>query len=145
MMHMQPASLPCACTSLRKASRAVSRVYDDALSDAGLTTSQFAILRTLERNGASPLSRLAEAFVMDRTALYRMLTPMIRAGWVEVAASGRGRAKLASATASGLATMHAAEARWTETQQRIVGTIGAERWRQLQSTLADLAQIAPIR
>ena len=76
-MHMHQSST-CACTALRKASRAVGRLYDEMLADSGLTTAQFAILRHLARAESLPLSRLADHLVMDRTSLYRGLTPMLR-------------------------------------------------------------------
>src|SRR5690349_18366919 len=109
MMHMHheadPAAGPCVCTALRKATRAVSRVYDEALEAAGLTTTQFAILRHVARAGTPPLSRLAEQLVMDRTSLYRTLEPMQRHGWVAIAPAPAGRAKLVSLTPEGVAVM----------------------------------------
>ena len=37
----------CACFDLRRATRAVSRMYDDFLRDAGLNITQFALLRLI--------------------------------------------------------------------------------------------------
>ena len=42
----------CACARLRKAARAVTQFYDQALKPAGVTPNQFTILATLERSGA---------------------------------------------------------------------------------------------
>jgi hypothetical protein len=55
--------LPCACTTLRKAARAVSRIYDEAVAAAGMNVTQLAILRAIGRagDGGAPLSRLAES------------------------------------------------------------------------------------
>jgi hypothetical protein len=41
------ASTPCLCNSLRQASRAVSRLYDDELRGVGLRTTQYSLLVTL--------------------------------------------------------------------------------------------------
>jgi hypothetical protein len=76
--------LPCACTTLRKAARAISRIYDEALAGAGINVTQLAILRAIGRAGddGAPLSRLAENLVMDNTSLYRGLGPLIRSRWI---------------------------------------------------------------
>jgi len=139
---MVPASpSPCACTALKKASRAVSRRYDEALAGNGLTTAQFALLRTLARADALPLSRLAEAMVMDRTSLYRALEPLARRGWVAIA-PGAGRAKCAAITPQGLAVMDAATTAWEDVQARIVDRLGVARWDALQTLLAEVADAA---
>lgn len=143
MMHMHQETLsgPCACTTLRKAARAVARVYDEALAGTGMTTAQFAILRHVARGGSVPLSRLADSLAMDRTSLYRALAPLEGKGWVAVSA-GQGKAKLASLTDQGRAALAGAEGDWVEVQERIVGTIGAEQWAGLEAGLRALTAFA---
>ena len=133
----------CACTALRKASRAVTRIYDEALDDRGVTASQYALLRTLRRLGPTPLSRLAEIMVMDRTSLYRMLAPVEARGLV-TAAAGAGRARIATLAAAGAALLDESDAAWARTQERFVATLGADKWRQLESLL-DEATVAAER
>ena len=143
-MHMPHSSLalPCACTSLREAARAVSRIYDDALSETGLTTTQYSILRALARNGDAPLSRLADTLVMDRTSLYRTLAPMARHGWIDIQGTGHGRTKLACLTATGREAMEKATSQWEMAQARLVGALGPEAWASLQASLNDVVAIA---
>jgi len=129
--------LPCACTALRKAARAVNRFYDDALAPCGVTTAQFAVLRNLARLGDAPLSRLADALVMDRTSLYRALQPLIGQGWVEVIA-GSGRAKLARLTDSGQAAIDNATPAWLGAQAQFIDQFGAEAW---SGTAQDLIRV----
>jgi hypothetical protein len=69
MMHMHQRL--CVCTTMRRATRALTRAYDEALAPFGITVQQFAILRDIQR--APSLPRLAEGLVMDRTSLYRAL------------------------------------------------------------------------
>jgi len=135
-------NLPCACTSLRKAARAVSRLYDEALLPTGLTTPQLAILRDLGRGGDQALSRLAEAMVMDRTSLYRALGPMIRAGWVRVQPGVKGRTKIAGLTAEGARVMDAAAPQWEAAQARFVGAFGPEAWAMLHDVLQGVIKSA---
>jgi DNA-binding MarR family transcriptional regulator len=132
----------CACTALRKASRAVSRLYDDALAETGLTTNQFSILRTLAREGDLPLSRLAESMVMDRTSLYRTLGPIERQGWIEIVAAGSGKVRIARLTPAGRATMAQATPLWEAVQHRVAGSFGVEGWAALEAALHGLTTLA---
>jgi DNA-binding MarR family transcriptional regulator len=139
MMHMH--QIACACTALRKASRAVTRLYDERLAAHGMTTTQFSILRHLARAGDLPLSRLADRLVMDRTSLYRTLTPVERAGWVAVDI-GPGRSKLARLTAAGRAAIASAEDDWQSAQDRVVGELAGDEWQALLGTLDRLVEAA---
>ena len=142
MHHDSPASsAACACTTLRKASRAVTRAYDDALAANGMTTAQFAILRHIARGEPLALSRLAEQLVLDRTSLYRALAPIEARGWVGVAAGG-GRTKLASLTVAGRAAIDAAEVDWEGVQARIVGAMGKDKWMELEAALQAVTELA---
>ena len=132
---------PCACMALRKATRAVSRFYDEALAPAGVTITQFSVLRTIARLGDPPLSRLAEALVMDRTSLYRTLQPMIRVGWIAVEA-GKGRNKLAVLRPPGRAQMDRAAARWEAAQETFLQRFGADAWRAVDLGLHRAVEIA---
>jgi DNA-binding PadR family transcriptional regulator len=46
-----PVSTPCLCNALRRASRAVSRLYDEELRGTGLRTTQYSLLSLLDRAG----------------------------------------------------------------------------------------------
>jgi DNA-binding MarR family transcriptional regulator len=144
MHHVATASdLPCACTALRKATRAVSRIYDDALATVGMNITQFAILRVIGRagDGGVPLSRLAESLVMDKTSLYRGLGPLIRSGWVVVTQARKGRTKLVRLTTKGRRVTDAAAEPWEAAQSNVVEAFGLERWAALHESIADLAAV----
>jgi DNA-binding MarR family transcriptional regulator len=135
--------LPCACTTLRKATRAVSRIYDDALAAVGMNVTQLAILRAIGRagDGGVPLSPLAESLVMDNTSLYRGLGPLIRSGWVTVTQAGKGRTKLVRLTTEGRGVTAAAAEPWEAAQSKVVEAFGVERWAALHGSIADLAAV----
>ena len=137
--------LPCVCTALRKASRAITRRYDEQLAQSGMTTPQFALLRTLDREGDLPLSRLADLQVMDRTSLYRTLAPLERHGWVLVSQGKSGRTKLAALTPAGHTAMEQAAEAWADVQDEIVGAIGPDAWQALETQLRALAQLPKSR
>ena len=142
-MHLIAASLPCACTSLRKASRALSRVYDEALAPAGLTVAQLGVLRAINRGAkeGEPLSRLAETLVMDRTSLYRALGPMARSGWLLMKDAPKGRAKVVQLSKSGIRATAGAAEYWGRAQSRVIGEFGVDRWAALQKEMNDLTAL----
>lgn len=133
-------SASCACTTLRKASRAVGKVYDEALAPCGMTAGQFAILRHVSGGDGVPLSRLAEALVLDRTSLYRALTPIEARGWVAVR-QGPGKSKLASLTDAGRTALEHAEPHWAAVQARVIGTMG-DFWAALDISLKSMTRLA---
>jgi DNA-binding MarR family transcriptional regulator len=121
------ADLPCACTTLRKASRAVARLYEGHLAEAGLSATQFAILRALERRGTSSLRPLADELVMDRTSLYRALAPLERDGLVLIEADASdARARRASLTEAGRARIAEALPHWRAAQHTFIDGFGAD-------------------
>jgi DNA-binding MarR family transcriptional regulator len=112
------------------------------MGDTGMTIAQFAILRALDREPDQPLSRLAEAMVMDRTSLYRALTPMVRQGWLVIAAGQGGRVKIASLTEQGRAVMARAVPYWTAAQTGFLDAIGRDSWLSAAATLQSIVSIA---
>lgn len=132
---------PCVCTALRKASRAVSRFYDEALAPTGLTTPQFAVLRQVAGMGDPPLSRLAEALVMDRTTLYRTLQPLVRDALLSIT-PGPGRAKSVHLTDEGRRRMQAATPPWEAAQAAFLHRFGAAAWAGMVQDLKRAAEAA---
>jgi DNA-binding MarR family transcriptional regulator len=133
-----PSDLPCACTALRKASRAITRLYDERLSDSGMTISQFAILRNLAREGSLPLSRLADLLVMERTSLYRTLAPIERHGWIAIEPGRSARTKIVSLTTAGREALFAATGPWERAQGEIVAAVGLPDFQALEGHLRKL-------
>jgi len=129
---------PCACTTVRKANRALFRFYEAAMEGTGVTITQFSILRALARKGPTPLSDLADDLVMERTSLYRTLRPLEQGACVRVAASDRGRAKIASLTPKGRRTMAAAAGAWVRAHSAVIAAIGAQNWRVLSAALLKI-------
>jgi DNA-binding MarR family transcriptional regulator len=131
MMYMHHNSpTPCACTSLRKAARTLDRLYDAALAPHGITTTQFALMRHIERAGAIVLNQLAVLLVMDRSSLYRANRAIEQAGWVRIA-DGPGKARLAQITSEGQAMLRAAEPDWEDLQAQIHDRLGGDGWARM--------------
>ena len=118
----------CTCANLRKASRVVTQVYDAALQPTGLNSGQFTLLATLSKCGDTPVTRLAEAMVLDRTTLTRNLKPLEREGLVAIYSELDQRVRVVSLTDAGRAALTAARPHWQRAQSQLTTALGAERW-----------------
>ena len=132
----------CTCANLRKASRAVTQVYDAALQPTGLKATQFTLLATLATFGDLPLTRLAEALVMDRTTLTRNLKPLVGKGLVDVARDDDQRVRRIGLTPSGRIAFDEALPHWRNAQSRFVEGFGQERLRDFLVGIGGAVSIA---
>ena len=137
----------CTCGRLRRATRALTQLYDDLMAPAGLRVTQFSLLRTLARDGPMRISELAAAQLLDRTALSRNLDPLVELGHVEIVRGQDARSRDVAITRGGAAALKAAEPHWTLAQQEVTRRVGADKLdalidilRELESLHPDLAQ-----
>ncbi|WP_420993114.1 MarR family winged helix-turn-helix transcriptional regulator [Cupriavidus sp. 30B13] len=136
-----PEVSPCNCTAMRKASRRLSQMYDNALAPTGLKSTQYSILAEIKRHGEPPTMReLADAMVMDRSTLGHNLGPLERDGLVELAASATDRrSKHVVLTARGRARIAEARRLWQAAQKRFEQRFGAAQAAALRAVLLDIA------
>lgn len=134
--------LACNATAMRKASRRVAQLYDDALAPTGLRSTQFAILAELHELGDKPptLAELAAGLVVDRSALGHNLRPLERDGLVTLqpGVEDRRRRHIVM-TAQGLAKLQQALGLWEAAQARFHEVFGRSEAEALRSTLLDIA------
>ena len=124
--------LPCACATLRRLSRIVTRVYDDEMRECGLEAPQFGLLATIARLGDVSHASLAEGLVMDGTTLTRTLGLMCRRGWLEKHAGTDRRSRVYRITPKGRRQVAAARPHWQRAQQKLQVMMG----RQLDTIVA---------
>src|SRR5262245_24507155 len=117
-------SAACACGRLRRASRALTRLYDDLMSPSGLRWTQFSLLRTLAREGTHRMSDLADILLLERTALSRTLDPLVERGLVSIVQGRDARTREISLTRAGEKAIAAAEPHWILAQQRVAARLG---------------------
>jgi DNA-binding MarR family transcriptional regulator len=132
----------CACEGLRRASRAISKVYGGALAGVGLTATQHAILVGTRMRGSLPLSRLAEGLLLDRTSLYRALRPLQRHGYLQTLPGRNQRERVATVTAKGERLLQEALPIWERTQQRFMEALGLRNWTALSSAVRQVVSVA---
>ena len=124
------------CFALRQASRHISKLYERHLTEAGITPTQFSILRTLGRCSSLTMAELAKAMVMDRTTLVRALQPLFRRGFVAAPAEGQSNRRLRVVlTSRGSTKLDEAVAHWATAQAGFERSFGLQQAAHLQSEL----------
>ena len=133
----------CTCANLRKAARIVTQAYDAALQPVGLKATQLTVLATLANRGDMPLTRLAEALVMDRTTLTRNLKPLERQGLIRIEQEADQRVRKVTLTEAGARILKQAQPFWEQAQSQIHKKLGQHKWSNFLNDLS--ATIAAVR
>ncbi len=134
----------CICVNLRRAARAVSQIYDEALSESGIKITQFSLLRAVERNEPVAISALAEELDLDRTTMARNLAPLERDHLVTLAQGSDQRVTEVRLTPKGRAAVIKALPLWQKAQVEIAGLLASGHLEQLR-TIATEATAAAAR
>lgn len=137
---MTPYESLCLCTSLRKATRRVTRLYDMALAPSGLKVTQLALLRQIERSGPVAIGDLAEAQVMDSGGLAHTLKPLERDGFISFSVDPDDRrSKLVALTPAGQTKLDETAALWDKAHHGFEETFGIDKSGPLREALRFLA------
>lgn len=131
----------CLCTKLRRATRNVTRLYDDALAGVGLNVAQYSLLKNLSRLDQPSITSLAEALGLDRSTLGRNLKVLEGKGLVLLEGGEDQRNRLVSLTPSGRTTLDKALLAWEQVQVQMGQRIGLEKRAALMALLDDLEHI----
>src|SRR6266567_775437 len=102
----------CACSALRRASRAVTLHYEKYFRGSGLRATQFTILTTLAQTGPLSISELSEQLGLDRTTLSRNLRLIEEEGWIAALAHDDQRVRKMALTPKGMRKASVALAFW---------------------------------
>jgi DNA-binding MarR family transcriptional regulator len=114
------------CASLRRASRALSQLYEEALRPVGLRATQFTILQLLSLEGEVTQGVLGQMLAMDSTTLTRTLGIMARQGWIEKRRGEDRREWRIRLSKTGRDQLKRALPEWQKVQTRLRTTLGNE-------------------
>ncbi len=128
----------CLCTRLRRASRGVSRLYDDALSGVGVSVAQYSLLRHLQRLDQPSITDLAEAVGLERSTLGRNLRLLEERGLVALQDGGDQRNRLVSLTGEGEGVLVGALEAWQAVQLGLKHRLQPQHLQALDELLASL-------
>jgi len=132
----------CACFNFRKASRAVTQLFDSLLQPGGLRSTQFVILVRIGAQGSPNLPELARGLNLDRSTLTRNLQPLARDGLVRISGGRDERVSTVRLTPKGERKLAAMVPLWEAAQTRFVGRFGGERWAAMLEDLHRVVDVA---
>ncbi|UVE16529.1 MarR family winged helix-turn-helix transcriptional regulator [Pseudomonas sp. LS44] len=131
----------CLCTKLRRASRTVTKLYDDALAEIGLNAAQYSLMRHLERLDQPSISALAEAMGLDRSTLGRNLRVLESNGLLSLDGGADQRHRVVRLTTLGEERFRQAQCAWEVAQTRLAQHLGESKREALMLLLDDLEAV----
>ena len=132
----------CASFNFRRTARAVTQLYDAALLESGLRSTQFAILVGIAKKQPVSLSALAEVLTIDQTTLTRSLRLLQKDGLITISERSTMRQRFLTIAPKGARALARCLPLWRKTHKEFVATIGAEYWTNLRNELERLAHVA---
>ncbi|MDK2935101.1 MAG: MarR family winged helix-turn-helix transcriptional regulator [Eubacteriaceae bacterium] len=133
----------CNCLNLRRASLAITEIYDHYLVPCQLSVSQFSILKHIIAMEPASVSELAAEIRLDRTTLVRNLKPLEQQGLIHDIAQSGTRNRQLCLTAAGREKIEQADAYWELAQKQIETQLGQEDTKTLQALLLKIEVLMP--
>ena len=132
----------CTCGELRKAARAITLLYDNALKSSGLLSTQLGVLDVICNCDSTKISDLSEKQGMDRTTLTRNLSVLERQGFIKISPGRDHRTRIVAATQKGRGAVAKALPLWSEVQDKVKQQMGENSWRELMQNLGNFVTVA---
>jgi DNA-binding MarR family transcriptional regulator len=132
----------CACYKVRKAARAVTKLYEEVLRPIGLRATQFSLLMATRVMGPVTVVKLAQVTVIDRTTLTRNLQILEKRGLITIKPGEDRREREVNLTAVGMEVLTKAVPLWEEAQDRVQKGLGEERLHNLLGDLSEMISLA---
>jgi DNA-binding MarR family transcriptional regulator len=142
MTESQIPTLVCLCSNFRRASRAMTQLYEEALRPAGLRNSQFTILQVLQRAGEVTHGRLGEILAMDSTTLTRTLAIMLGHKWISERRGDDKRERWLRLAKDGETQLKRALPAWEKVQSQVRHKLGEKVWTDLFHLTTQLAELS---
>lgn len=133
----------CTCVNVRRASRAITKIYDTMLEPGNLKVTQYSALVNILQYGPLSISKLATILSLDRTTLVRNLKTLEESGLIESTVTSDTRERGVAVTEKGKSSVESAMPYWRRAQKLIKEHLGLKNLQQLDSlvtTLEDLAK-----
>lgn len=134
---------PCLAARIRYIHRVITRRYDEALRDSGLTVAQLDLLMTIAQAGdVVDQVKLGRWLAMDRSTVTRSVQRLERAGLVTTSPGATGRERRVGLTDAGAAATQTALPGWRRAQSAVRTLLGDSGVAALE-LLYDTITIAP--
>jgi DNA-binding MarR family transcriptional regulator len=131
----------CLGIRVQRASRAVSRAFDEVLRPLGLNNWQFSLLMAADKPEPLTIGELAALLVMDRTTTTAVLKPLERQGLLEVRRDrDDARARRVVLTDAGSDMILRAVGSWRTVNDALAARLGDADVPEFRSALDRIAE-----
>ena len=131
----------CVAFTVRKAARAISQIYEEALHPTGLRGTQYSLLVATAFIGEQGIGALAKVLVTDRTTITRNVKPLIARGLIRDVPGPDRRTRGLELTDEGARMIREAQPLWRAAQERVIEELGQERFDVVKSFADDAVEL----
>jgi DNA-binding MarR family transcriptional regulator len=131
----------CGSFNFRRTARAVTRLYDAAMQESGIRSTQFAILVGIAKSQPVAIGTLGETLVIDATTLTRSLRLLKKEGLISVSERAKMRQRFVGMTPKGERVLARSLPAWRKVHQQFVETLGSQHWIELRNELERIANV----
>src|SRR5215510_4707824 len=133
----------CIAVRLRMLSRAVTRIYNQALRPYGLTTSQMNILVAISCLGEAKQQDVCQALHLEKSTLSRDVARMRSQGWLDDVPGTDGRTVLLRITPAGRRLVEEAIPAWQQAQAQATTLLGERQVKTFGQAATILRKKSP--
>jgi MarR family transcriptional regulator, organic hydroperoxide resistance regulator len=134
-MDNRPSS-PCLCAILRKATRVITKRYDEFLYPLGLKITQYSMLMNITRNRGITTTELSKVMLMDQTTVTRNLQLLEKKDYILFLEEGKDlRSKQIQISQKGQKMIDQAKPLWEKAQREIKDELGDQIFKAIISSL----------
>jgi DNA-binding MarR family transcriptional regulator len=130
----------CASLNFRRTSRMVTRMYDIAMQESGVRSTQFALLVGIAKLQPVTMGALAQVLMLDRSTLTRSLRLLEKERMIEISKRAAMRQRFLKLTHSGEKALQRSLPLWRAAHARFVEAVGADYWLKLKNELELIAR-----
>ena len=129
----------CLGGCVRKLNRMVTSIYDGALANAGLKTSQFSVLVSVANRKQARPAELTKQLELDESTVSRNVERMCARGWLRLVQDEDRRSHLIEVTDKGRALIRKCLPAWQKAQAEVSRRLGTDTVAELRSALRKLS------
>jgi DNA-binding MarR family transcriptional regulator len=133
--------IDCACASVRRTARLITKLYARQLGKA-LEPTQFSLLSLLDRMPGRGQSVLAKALGLDKTTLSRNLTLIQKRGWIEPVSGDDLRERGYRLTVRGSRLLAKTRPGWQNAQDDLRAAMTPAEWQAMMTAFRVAARAA---
>lgn len=132
----------CNCANMRRAARAITKIYDHSLEPSGLKSMQLAALAHINHDGPLNITALAGIMVLDRTTLVRNIKFLEVEGYIDNLVTSDSRERQITLTEKGKEALKNGLPLWKKVQDKMRSSLGDEDLAALSRIVENLESLA---